>query len=178
MGFSTRARPTRPSRIGSRGSRSSSTSAGICCASGVRCASSGAMLLRPRCVRRTSSKATRADHGDLRVHARMPEAIDYLNPALPANLARVVMPVIDATPAALEGYGRLVADPVDCRIEIVQWPALGPPAFYPGTGGKGGTAEGVFVSEWRGDILYGRNEAVGGHYILAYAEPPETARED
>ena len=24
-----------------------------------------------------------------------------------------------------------------------------------------------------GDILYGRNEAVGGHYILAYAQPPE-----
>jgi ureidoglycolate hydrolase len=36
----------------------------------------------------------------------------------------------------------------------------------------------VFVSEWRGDILYGRNLAVGGHYILAYAQPPETARDD
>ena len=38
--------------------------------------------------------------------------------------------------------------------------------------------EGVFVSEWQGDILYGRNEAVGGHYILAYGEPPEAARTD
>jgi hypothetical protein len=38
------------------------------------------------------------------------------------------------------------------------------------TGDQGGTTEGVFVSEWQGDILYGRNEAVGGHYILAYAE--------
>ena len=34
------------------------------------------------------------------------------------------------------------------------------------------------MSEWRGDILYGRNEAVGGHYILAYAQPPESARTD
>ena len=34
------------------------------------------------------------------------------------------------------------------------------------------------MSEWRGDILYGRNEAVGGHYILAYAQPPELARLD
>ena len=25
-------------------------------------------------------------------------------------------------------------------------------------------------AEWQGDILYGRNEAVGGHYILAYVE--------
>ena len=31
---------------------------------------------------------------------------------------------------------------------------------------------------WQGDILYGRNEAVGGHYILGYAEPPEIARAD
>lgn len=34
----------------------------------------------------------------------------------------------------------------------------------------------MFVSEWQGDILYGRNEAVGGHYILAYAVLPERAR--
>jgi hypothetical protein len=35
----------------------------------------------------------------------------------------------------------------------------------------------VFFSEWQGDILYGRNEAVDGHYILAYSQPPEFARE-
>ena len=46
------------------------------------------------------------------------------------------------------------------------------------TGDQGGTTEGVFVSEWRGDILYGRNEAVGGHYILACAQPPGSTRED
>ena len=38
-----------------------------------------------------------------------------------------------------------------------------------------GTTQGTFVSEWRGDILYGRNEAVGGHYILAYGCAPESA---
>jgi hypothetical protein len=37
------------------------------------------------------------------------------------------------------------------------------------SGNEGGTTEGVFISEWKGDVLYGRNEAVGGHYILAYA---------
>jgi Ureidoglycolate lyase len=104
--------------------------------------------------------------------------IDYLHPDLPPGLARIVMPVVDATPAALEGYGRLVDDPSDCSIEIVRWPALGTRPVDADTGDQGGTTEGVFISEWRGDILYGRNEAVDGHYILAYAQPPESARTD
>jgi hypothetical protein len=108
----------------------------------------------------------------------MQQPIDYLNPRLPAGLPCVTMPVVDATPAALEGYGRLVADPHDCPIEIVRWPASGTRPVDAGTGDQGGTTEGVFVSAWHGDILYGRNEAVDGHYILAYACPPESARED
>ena len=108
----------------------------------------------------------------------MQQPIDFLNPALPAGLARVVMPVVDATPAALDGYGRLVDEPTKCTVEIVQWPTRGVRPIDPGTGDQGGTTEGVFVSEWRGDVLYGRNEAVGGHYILAYANSPELARED
>jgi hypothetical protein len=104
--------------------------------------------------------------------------IDYLHPDLPPGLARIVMPVVDATPDALEGYGHLVDEPADCRIEIVRWPALGTRPVDADTGDQGGTTEGVFISEWRGDILYGRNEAVDGHYILAYAKPPETSRTD
>ena len=46
------------------------------------------------------------------------------------------------------------------------------------TGDEAGTTEGTFVSDWQGDILYGRNDAVGGHYILAYAQLPEHARTD
>jgi hypothetical protein len=41
--------------------------------------------------------------------------IDYLNPDLPRGLRSVVMPVVDATPAALAGYGYLVDDPEDYR---------------------------------------------------------------
>ena len=106
------------------------------------------------------------------------EPIDYLNPRLSAGLPSVSMPIVDATPRTLEGYGCLVDDPGACRIEIVPWPAQGTRPVDAGTGDQGGTTEGVFVSEWRGDILYGRNEAVDGHYILAYAQPPESARED
>ena len=108
----------------------------------------------------------------------MSTPIDYLNPALPEGLRRVTMPVVDATPATLDGYGRLVDDPNECRVEIVQWPAMGSRPIDPGTGDEAGTTKGVFVSEWRGDILYGRNEAVGGHYVLAYATEPDEARED
>lgn len=103
--------------------------------------------------------------------------IDYLNPDLPAGLRHVTMPVVDATPATLEGYGHLVDDPEAFQVEIVRWPAKGTRPVDADTGDQGGTTQGVFASEWKGDILFGKNEAVGGHYILAYGKPPEAASE-
>jgi hypothetical protein len=35
------------------------------------------------------------------------------------------MPIVEATDAALDGYGRLVDDPSACSIEIVRWPSTG-----------------------------------------------------
>jgi hypothetical protein len=105
----------------------------------------------------------------------VPAVADYLNPDIPAGLRRVAIPVVDATPASLDGYGRLVDDPATCAIEIVRWPAQGRRPVDPDTGDEGGTTEGTFISEWQGDILFGRNDAVGGHYILAYADEPATA---
>ena len=105
----------------------------------------------------------------------MSPVFDYLRPELPAGLNRIVMPLVDATAAALRGYGRLVDDPQSCPIEIVRWPASGTRPVDEDTGDQGGTTEGVFVAEWQGDVLFGRNEAVGGHYILAYAIDPSAA---
>jgi Ureidoglycolate lyase len=105
----------------------------------------------------------------------MSSTIDYLNPNLPAGLSRVPMPVVEATPESLAGYGTLVDDPEGCQIEIVRWPAAGWRPVDPDSGDEGGTTEGVFVSQWKGDILFGRNEAVDGHYILAYGVEPERA---
>ncbi|MBU3738580.1 MAG: ureidoglycolate hydrolase [Rhodoferax sp.] len=85
------------------------------------------------------------------------------------------MPVVAATPHLLQGYGRLVDDPQACAVEIVRWPAQGWRPVDEDTGDEAGTTQGVFVSEWQGDVLYGSNEAVGGHYVLAYAQPPEAA---
>ena len=105
----------------------------------------------------------------------MGTAPDFLNPAIPDGMRRVRMPVVAATDAALAGYGFLVDDPDACKIEIVRWPSQGWRSVDDDSGDEAGTTQGVFVSEWQGDILYGRNEAVGGHYVLAYAEEPSRA---
>jgi len=105
-------------------------------------------------------------------------ATDYLNPNIPADLPVVTLPVVDASADSLRGYGCLVEDPDQCRIEIVRWPAQGWRPVDDGTGDEGGTTEGLFISEWQGDVLYGRNAAVGGHYVLAYAGEPTRATTD
>jgi len=93
-------------------------------------------------------------------------------------MRRVTLPIVDATDATLAGYGRLVDDPSQVEIEITRWPAAGWRPVDDDCGDQGGTTEGTFRCEWRGDVLYGRNEAVGGHYVLAYAGEPADARED
>lgn len=108
----------------------------------------------------------------------VPGVPDYLDPAVPAGLPRVPMRVVDATDELLAGYGHLVDDPAGCKVEIVRWPAVGWRPVDLDSGDEGGTTQGVFVSEWKGDVLYGRNEAVGGHYILAWACDPSVARDD
>ncbi|MCA9078305.1 MAG: ureidoglycolate lyase [Planctomycetaceae bacterium] len=102
-------------------------------------------------------------------------APDYLNPKVPSGLQHVNMPVVEATAATLDGYGQLVDATDEVEIEIVRWPAQGWRPVDEDSGDEGGTTEGVFVSEWRGDVLYGSNEAVGGHYILGYGVEPESA---
>jgi hypothetical protein len=98
--------------------------------------------------------------------------IDYLNPNISKDLKRIPMPVIEATNSNLEGYGYLVNDPDNVRVEIVRWRSQGWREVDLDSGDGGGTTEGVFLSEWKGDILFGHNEAVDGHYILAYANEP------
>ena len=107
----------------------------------------------------------------------MAQAPDYLNPNLPENLTRTVAPVVKATHESLEGYGVLVNDPEAQAIEIVRWPATGTRPVDPDSGDEGGTVEGEFTATWRGDVLYGQNAAVGGHYVLGYAADPASASE-
>ncbi len=102
---------------------------------------------------------------------------DYLHPDLPAGLRHFRIPLVEATPASVKGYGWLVDDPENCAIEITRWPAQGSRPVDIDSGDEGGTTEGIFSSEWKGEILYGSNEAVGGHYILGYATDPDRSSE-
>ena len=88
------------------------------------------------------------------------------------------VPLIAATNESLEGYGCLVDDPDIFEIEIVRWPAQGWRPVDPDTGDEGGWIEGVFESTWRGDVLYGQNDAVNGDYVLGWSVDPQSASAD
>ena len=106
------------------------------------------------------------------------EPIDYLQPGVPAELPWHDVPLIEATDEAVRDYGCLVDDPENFAIEIVQWPAPGWRPVDAGTGDEGGVVEGIFHSEWQGEVLYGRNDAVDGHYVLGWSTNPGVASAD
>ncbi|MGI9505726.1 MAG: ureidoglycolate lyase [Geminicoccaceae bacterium] len=85
------------------------------------------------------------------------------------------VPLIVATETSVDGYGQLVDDPDGFEIEIVQWPAQGWRPVDDGTGDEAGWVEGTFHGTWKGDVLYGTNEAVSGHYVLGWSVDPQKA---
>lgn len=89
----------------------------------------------------------------------------------------MTIPIVEAATGALAGHGNIVTDPVDIEIEIVRRPTRGPRPVDPDSGDEGETTEGVFISEWKGDILYDRNTAVDGHYAREYETEPALADE-
>lgn len=107
----------------------------------------------------------------------MASSIDYLNPSIPKNVKKFTIPIVEATNESLRGYGYLLDSESDIDIEIVRWPAQGWRPVDLDSGNEGGVKKGIFHSEWKGDILYGMNEAVGGHYLLGYGCDPEDASE-
>ena len=88
------------------------------------------------------------------------------------------VPLIRATDASLKGYGQLVTDPNQFEIEITRWPQQGWRPIDEGTGDEGGFVEGTFRCDWRGDVLYGENEAVKGNYVLGWSADPQSAQTD
>lgn len=91
------------------------------------------------------------------------------------SLPLVEVPLVEATVESMQGYGRMVDDPAACEIEIVRWPARGWRPVDEDSGDQGGVVEGVFHGAWSGDVLIGRNEAVGGEYVLGWACDPQRA---
>lgn len=91
------------------------------------------------------------------------------------SLPTLAVPLLEASDEALKGYGYLVDKPEDCRVEITRWPAQGWRPVDEGTGDEAGTTEGIFEGQWKGDVLTGRNAAVGGDYILGWSCDPQKA---
>mgnify|MGYP002624251054 FL=1 len=106
------------------------------------------------------------------------DAIDYLNPDVPDALPWVDLPVVEATPDSLEGYGLLVDDHEAFPIEIVTWPAQGWRPVDPGTGNEAGTTSGIFHFWWEGELMFGRNDAVDDQYLLGWSRNPGEADRD
>ncbi len=92
-------------------------------------------------------------------------------PSLPLHK----VPMIIATDESVGDFGCLVDNPDGFDIEIVRWPAQGWRPVDEGTGDEGGYVEGIFSTEWRGDVLYGLNDAVGGNYVLGWSIDPQQA---
>ena len=92
-------------------------------------------------------------------------------PSLPLH----PVPLIEATEESVKGYGCLVDDPDGFEIEITRWPAQGWRPVDEDSGDEGGTVEGIFTCEWEGDVLFGRNEAVHGYYVLGWSRDPQEA---
>ena len=85
------------------------------------------------------------------------------------------VPLIRATDESVRGYGQLVENPDEFDIEITRWPQQGWRPVDEGTGDEAGYVEGTFRCEWQGDVLYGKNEAVKGHYVLGWSTDPQSA---
>lgn len=86
------------------------------------------------------------------------------------------VPLIRATDESVKGYGQLVDSPEGFEIEIARWPQQGWRPIDEGTGDEGGWVEGTFKCNWRGDVLYGENEAVKGNYVLGWSADPQQAQ--
>ena len=92
--------------------------------------------------------------------------------------------VVKATSSNLKGYGLLVGNNYkNFPIEIITWPKQGWRKIDADTGNEGGTTEGLFKFEWKGDVLYGVNNAVvdvtdynkEGAYLLGWSCDPNSA---
>src|ERR1043166_8059552 len=101
---------------------------------------------------------------------RTPEIVPA---GLPVHQPRLVR----ATAESLKGYGTIVTDPDNHKVEIVRWPAQGWRPVDLDTGDEAGTAEGVFSFWWQGEVLYGRNEAVDDQYLMGWSRDPAEASE-
>ena len=81
--------------------------------------------------------------------------IDYLNPDIPAGASNPRRAAGARHAPIARGLRRDRARSQHPQVEIVPWPVEGRRKLDPGTGDEGGTTEGIFACEWRGNELRG-----------------------
>jgi ureidoglycolate lyase/seryl-tRNA synthetase len=102
-----------------------------------------------------------------------------VNRRLDSTSLRIVrVPILPVTSGAFADYGRIVENYARAAVDIVTWPAPGRRPIDPGTGRGGGITEGPFEMQWRGDVLYAQNHAVGGFYVTGWTRNPAEASEE
>jgi hypothetical protein len=97
-------------------------------------------------------------------------------PKLAERVGQHEIKIVEATEETLRGYGRIERDFPSAKIEIVRWPAQGWRPVDADTGDQGGTTEGIFSFSWKGEVLYGRNDAVTTTLIGWSRDPGEPAQ--
>ena len=108
---------------------------------------------------------------------------NFCNPHLPSGLKIIDVPLQLATEKSIKGFGHLVHSQDEFKIEkdnfeIVPWPLRGWRTLDPKTGDEGGTIEGNFDVNWKGDFYYGKNLAVttsNNYYLDGLGTLPEHA---
>ena len=75
------------------------------------------------------------------------------------------VPILVANSDTLKKFGRTVEDFDKEEVWITTWPQLGSRPICPGTGNEGGVASGEYCFKWEGDLLKGKNHAVGREYV-------------
>ena len=86
------------------------------------------------------------------------------------------VPLLPLTEETAAPFGELIDNIADAEIELVPWRVHGSRAVT--SGGFGDVIEGQFHCFWRGEMMFGRNHAVGREDLLGWRVDPTVASED
>ncbi|XP_052226178.1 uncharacterized protein LOC127841397 [Dreissena polymorpha] len=75
------------------------------------------------------------------------------------------VPIVMATEETLKGYGTIVTNFDETKVEITPWPVKGWRPLFSGTGDSGGEISGEFLYKWTGEYCTALNKAVDGDYV-------------
>lgn len=106
--------------------------------------------------------------------------IDLVSPPSTRDVRVFDVPLVRATAASLEGFGRPVRDFAAEKLDIVPWPLSGWRKLVAGTGDEGGFVEDKFEGrlDASGFVQLSHNVGLGRKYVIGWFghDPAEAAR--